>query len=125
VLPDPFLSQSEFGEHAVLILGLAFLLAVVAVAAFPCWNHSRRWGYAPCTTAAVALFFVALVAVGGKPAASETVSNTKMATVPAAPVHKHHYVIDSSREPIPLKRSFEPASIATAAATNAPETASQ
>jgi len=55
----------------VLILGLALLLATVGVASFPCWGYSRGWGYLPAATTAILLFGVALLAVGGKPAAKE------------------------------------------------------
>jgi hypothetical protein len=124
VLLDPFPPRSEFAEHAVLNLGMAFLLAVAAVASFPCWSYSRRWGYVPCATTAIVLFFVALIAVGGKPAASETVSAARVPTAPVTAVlQPHPYIIDSSREPIPLKRSLEP--VSTAAAAPANDTASQ
>ena len=66
----------------MLVLGLALLLATLSVAAFPCWSYSQRWGYVPTGITAILLFFVALVAVGGKPASS-TPSETRIATPPA------------------------------------------
>lgn len=89
----------------MLTLGLAVFLAMLSVASFPCWSYSKRWGYVPCTTTAIILFFVAMIAVGGKPAAGET----RVATVPPsspaipaspAPAPTHGYIIDSSRQPI-------------------------
>ena len=52
--------------HTVLILGSALLLALVAIASFPCWPYSRRFGYGPSTSAGVLLVFVALLAVSHK-----------------------------------------------------------
>jgi hypothetical protein len=113
VLPDPLTKRTDFGEHAVLVLGLALLLATLSVAAFPCWSYSRRWGFVPTGTAAILLFFVALVAVGGKQASSAP-SGTRIADAPsaaasaAAPAPKPAgYVLDSSRQPIPLRRNVE------------------
>lgn len=51
----------------MLILGIAVLLAAVGIAAFPCWPHSRRFGFAPSASAACLLVLVALVAVSHKP----------------------------------------------------------
>ena len=53
--------------HTVLILGSALLLALVAIASFPCWPYSRRFGYGPTTSAGVLLVLVALLAVSHKP----------------------------------------------------------
>jgi Protein of unknown function (DUF3309) len=50
----------------VLILGSALLLALVAIASFPCWPFSRRFGYVPSTSAGVLLVLVALLAVSHK-----------------------------------------------------------
>ena len=50
----------------MLILGSALLLALVAIASFPCWPYSRRFGYGPSTSAGVLLVFVALLAVNHK-----------------------------------------------------------
>ena len=59
--------MNDFGEHTVLILGTALLLALVAIASFPCWPHSRHFGYGPSTSAGVLLVLVALLAVSHKP----------------------------------------------------------
>src|SRR5947208_3071363 len=53
-------------ERAVLVLGVAIVLAVVSVAAFPCWSYSARWGYLPSTIAGTLLFCVAMIVVGAK-----------------------------------------------------------
>jgi len=50
----------------VLILGSALLLALVAIASFPCWPFSQRFGYGPSTSAGVLLVLVALLAVSHK-----------------------------------------------------------
>jgi Protein of unknown function (DUF3309) len=52
--------------YTVPILGSAMLLALVAIASFPCWPYSRRFGYAPSTSAGVLLVLVALLAVNHK-----------------------------------------------------------
>ncbi len=58
----------------MLILLFAILLAVVSVAAFPCWSYSARWSHLPCTVAGFMLLCIAMIAIGGKPApkAAET-----------------------------------------------------
>ncbi len=48
-------------------LTLSVLLAVLGIAAFPCWRHSARWGYAPSMVIGFLLILVAAVTVGGKP----------------------------------------------------------
>ena len=50
----------------MLNLGSALLLALVAIASFPCWPYSRRFGYGPSTSAGVLLVLVALLAVTHK-----------------------------------------------------------
>ena len=52
--------------QTVLILGSALLLTLVAIASFPCWPFSQRFGYGPSTSAGVLLVFVALLAVSHK-----------------------------------------------------------
>ena len=49
------------------VFELALLLAVTAVAAFPCWRHSAEWGYWPSASMGVLLFFVAILAADGAP----------------------------------------------------------
>ena len=51
----------------MLVLGSALLLTAAGIAAFPCWPHSRRFGYLPSASAACLLLLVALVAVSHKP----------------------------------------------------------
>ena len=48
-------------------LTLSVLLAILGIAAFPCWRHSARWGYAPSMVVGFLLILVAAVTVGGKP----------------------------------------------------------
>ena len=50
----------------MLILGSALLLTLVAIASFPCWGYSQRFGYGPSTSAGVLLVLVALLAVSHK-----------------------------------------------------------
>ena len=50
----------------MLILGSALLLTLVAIASFPCWPYSRRFGYGPSTSAGVLLVLVAVLAVSHK-----------------------------------------------------------
>ena len=50
----------------MLILGSALLLALVAIASFPCWPYSRRFGYGPSTSAGALLVLVALLAISHK-----------------------------------------------------------
>jgi hypothetical protein len=52
--------------HTVLILGCALLVAMIAIASFPCWRHSRRLGYGMSATAGAVLVFVAIVAISHK-----------------------------------------------------------
>ena len=59
--------MNDLGRHTVLILGSALLLVLVAIASFPCWPYSRRFGYGPSTSAGVLLVMVALLAVTHKP----------------------------------------------------------
>jgi hypothetical protein len=56
----------------VLVLGLVLLVAIAGVAAFPCWRHSRHFGYAPSASAGILLLVVALMAVGHKSDAPTT-----------------------------------------------------
>jgi len=71
-MAEPCASQGRFfvrtalGTH-VLILGSALLLALVAIASFPCWSYSRRFGYGPSASAGVLLLLAAILAVSHKP----------------------------------------------------------
>ena len=66
----------------MLVLGLAVMLAVISVAAFPCWSYSARWGYRPSIVAGTLLVFVAVVAAAGRqPRAVPT--QTNIAAAPA------------------------------------------
>jgi hypothetical protein len=51
----------------MLILGSALLLTLVAIASFPCWPHSRRFGYAPSASAGVLLVLVAVLVISHRP----------------------------------------------------------
>lgn len=55
----------------MLLAAIALFLSIAGIAAFPCWRHSARWGYAPSTVAGVLLVLVSLLIVGGKMATSE------------------------------------------------------
>jgi hypothetical protein len=105
------------------ILGLALFLAVVSVASFPCWSYSKRWGYVPCAAAGILLFFVAMIAAGGKSAAGDEVG-TRIAPAPpaaAAVVPSPRYILDASKAPIPLlRRPAETPAQTVNAATQAP-----
>jgi hypothetical protein len=98
---------NEHGEHAVLFLGLAVLLAVAGVATFPCWSHSEGWGYRPSLVAAMLLVVIALVAAGGRVprlVPGEIVpSETNLAVAPAP----HSDGRDVSRKIIYLPRDLE------------------
>jgi hypothetical protein len=75
----------------VLIFGLALLLAVVGIAGFPCWRHSRHLGYGPSLSAGLLLLLVALLAVGHRtdgpltegPTTAREVQAVKLAAMPA------------------------------------------
>jgi hypothetical protein len=55
----------------MLLTAIALFLSIAGIAAFPCWRHSARWGYAPSTAAGILLFFVSLLILGGKVVTSE------------------------------------------------------
>ena len=59
----------------MLLLGLALELAALGVAVFPRWRHSARWGYGPSVTIGILLFFVALLAAGGKSNSIEAIGD--------------------------------------------------
>ncbi|HZQ01647.1 MAG TPA: DUF3309 family protein [Reyranella sp.] len=50
-----------------MALTLSVLLALLGIAAFPCWRHSARWGYLPSMAVGFLLVLLAAVTVGGKP----------------------------------------------------------
>src|SRR5438045_2036842 len=64
-------------ELAVMVLGIAILLAAVGVATFPCWSYSARWGYAPSMLASSLLVSVAVIALTSK-AAPKTVATASI-----------------------------------------------
>jgi len=68
----------------VLILGLALLVAVVGIAAFPCWPHSRKLGYGPSIAAGSLLVAAALLAVSHKADSFGTEGTTKVANTASA-----------------------------------------
>ena len=75
----------------MLIFGLALLLAVGGVAAFPCWRYSLRLGYGPSLSAGVLLLLVAFFAIGHHedgpltegPTTAKDLQNVKLAATPA------------------------------------------
>ncbi|MEI6201904.1 MAG: DUF3309 family protein [Enhydrobacter sp.] len=66
----------------MLILGSALILALVAIASFPCWPYSRRFGLAPSTSAGLLLVLVAILAVSHK--SDVMVGSGKMTAVSSA-----------------------------------------
>jgi len=68
----------------VPIFLFAILLAVVSVAAFPCWSYSARWGHLPSIVAGTLLFCVALIAVGAK--STPKVAQPDMEVASASPM---------------------------------------
>ena len=68
----------------MLVLFGAILLALISVAAFPCWPYSARWGHVPSAIAGALLFCVAMVAVGGKSAPKAAEPDIEVAS--ASPV---------------------------------------
>jgi hypothetical protein len=64
----------------VLVLVITILLAAIAVAAFPCWSHSARWGYVPSIIAGALLLCVATLVIGSKSAPKT--ANTNIAGLP-------------------------------------------
>ena len=50
----------------MVVFELAVLLALVSVAAFPCWRYSADWGYLPSAISGALLLAVTLVAVTDK-----------------------------------------------------------
>lgn len=75
----------------MLIFGLALLLAIVGIAGFPCWRHSRRLGYGPSLSAGVLLLVVAFFAMSHRadgpltegPTTAKELQNVKLAATPA------------------------------------------
>jgi hypothetical protein len=63
----------------VLVLGITIMLAVISVAAFPCWAYSARWGFTPSTIAGALLLCVA-VGVSSKHASKAVEPGLAMAT---------------------------------------------
>jgi hypothetical protein len=102
--------MERFGEHTVLIFGLALVLAVAGIAGFPCWRHSRHLGYGPSLSAGVLLLVVALLALGHKAegpmaAGPTTAREARDMTIAAAPAVVPSFIADTSHQPIPLRRS--------------------
>jgi hypothetical protein len=69
----------------VLILGLALLIAVVGIVAFPCWPHSRRLGYGPSIAAGSLLVAAAVLAVAHKADSFSMDGPTKVANTALVP----------------------------------------
>jgi hypothetical protein len=68
------------GKNWMLALGLAMVLAVLSVAAFPCWRHSAGWGYGPTLSVGVLLLAVAVATASAR--TSVTHALTKSSAVP-------------------------------------------
>jgi hypothetical protein len=79
-----------------VLLGLSLVLATAAVAVFPRWTYSQRWGYVPSTIVAILLVPVAAFAASGRPASSTDLRITRAAAAPAAPLHSQ--TIDNARD---------------------------
>ncbi|MBN9487284.1 MAG: DUF3309 domain-containing protein [Alphaproteobacteria bacterium] len=79
-----------------MLLGLSLVLATAAVALFPRWTYSQRWGYAPSTIVAILLVTVAAAAASGRPASSTDLRVTRALPAPAAPLHNP--TIDNARD---------------------------
>jgi hypothetical protein len=65
----------------VPVLAVTIVLAILSVAAFPCWSYSARWGYTPSVIAAVLLLCVAMVVVGSRYAPKAAEAEIAMATI--------------------------------------------
>jgi Protein of unknown function (DUF3309) len=62
------------------ILELAVVLALAAIAAFPCWRHSADWGYGPSVSIAAILMAVAVVAIIDGGSAPRRIAPNQVAT---------------------------------------------
>ncbi len=104
----------------MLLTGLALFLSIIGIAAFPCWRYSSRWGFAPSAVSGMALFFVAVLIVGGKVATSEALAARLTAPVVQPPVELSMIekaslewapaapsVMVVAGPPIPLRRTVE------------------
>ena len=58
-------------------------LAVLSVAAFPCWRYSASWGYGPTFSAGILLVVVALATAGAKANGGHALSKLSPARVSA------------------------------------------
>jgi hypothetical protein len=61
----------------MLGFGLALLLAIGAIVAFPCWRHSAGWGYGPTTVAGGLLVLLATVTIAF-PSSSQQTAPTRI-----------------------------------------------
>ena len=68
----------------MLILGLALLVAIAGIAAFPCWPHSRDLGYGPSLAAGSLLVAAAFLAMAHKADSFTTEGPTKLANTALA-----------------------------------------
>lgn len=68
----------------MLVLAVAVVLAVLSVAAFPCWAHSARWGYGPTVIVGILLLCVAMAVVSGKYAPKSAESDFALAAISPA-----------------------------------------
>lgn len=72
----------------MFLLLVAFSLAFISVAAFPCWPYSSGWGHAPSTIAGALLLCVAVLAIGSKTILKANEPTLEIAS--ASPAHGTH-----------------------------------
>ena len=58
--------QTEAAEEVPMGLILLILLVLLLVGAFPSWNYSRNWGYAPSGLLGVILIVVVILLLTGR-----------------------------------------------------------
>jgi hypothetical protein len=86
----------------VLVLLVAILLALISVAAFPCWSYSARWSHLPSVIAGTLLLCVAIVAVGGK--STPKAAEPDMEVASASPVTSAYNAFHRKIETVILER---------------------
>ncbi|HSH99563.1 MAG TPA: DUF3309 family protein [Reyranella sp.] len=51
----------------MILFAIAVLLAMISVAAYPCWSYNRHWGYTPSVTTGALLLVLAMMAIANRP----------------------------------------------------------
>jgi hypothetical protein len=69
----------------MLALALTTLLAILGVAAFPCWRHSARWGHGPAVSVGMLMLLVAVVSAGGRTSATQALVKPVGAPIRVSP----------------------------------------